>query len=686
MVCSTSEHSAESGWSSLSLTWLSSRRRRLPLGASFARFTVALARAHGGHAKVRARSSPGSSDPPRRRHGGRRVVLVRPVARAKRIIRPPLTLGLAGIPSPSSSSSPPSRRAARPTAMDALRAAANAGDARAMSDLGATYAVGGEDVEQSWSEAFRWFTAASEAGSALATMNLAGCYREGNGCAKDEARAVACYRAVAEDAANPEPDAMEVLGEIYSDGACGVERDLAEAARWFSRGAAAGSVECSYRRGVCLATGAGLALDYPAAVAAFTAAANAGHAGAALDLGHCLMNGLGAAPDADLAAKRYRVAADAGSPEAAYHLAMAHVAGRLGARSSDARPCGGSSARGGGHVEAMGELARRPRRRRRRRKQYSVGSPSEIRGTLDRDRARAVEWYRRAAALGHAESAAARGRRASPASGRSCARTSTRRSGGSSARRSSGWRRAQGRRRRRRDGARREGEEGGPLDAHDRLWAAFEEKLERRRRGQRRGGVRGRRKRARREKKNADAAPSASAPPGDDVCRRGGAVPGAETRTRSRSRRTRRRRASRRGGSGGTRSRRGRERVRPGRGGGGRAARGGGLRAVPETEYTETEAASAEGRREGGAGGEGGEGEGRREGPVGEAGPFVGEGDPPAPATLPTPPPPENRIGRARAKAAACVARPDDVRDGDDDAETAQAADGEGRGADRTPT
>ena len=417
--------------------------------------------------------------------------------------------------------------------MDALRAAANAGDARAMSDLGATYAVGGEDVEQSWSEAFRWFTAASEAGSALATMNLAGCYREGNGCAKDEARAVACYRAVAEDAANPEPDAMEVLGEIYSDGACGVERDLAEAARWFTRGAAAGSVECSYRRGVCLATGAGLALDYPAAVAAFTAAANAGHAGAALDLGHCLMNGLGAAPDADLAAKRYRVAADAGLPEAAYHLAMAHVAGRLGARSSERAAVRWlERAAEEGHVEAMGELARvlagGEGGGNACGNNTPSGRPPKSEATLDRDRARAVEWYRRAAALGHAESAAALGSACFSGVGEvvradldeaerwfvRAAELGMEEARGAAADVAT-----------ERDARAKRAE---ALDAHDRLWAAFEEKLELRRRGSAAEESEGEGKGPGAKKKNADAAPSASAPPpmmsADEA-----PVPGAET-------------------------------------------------------------------------------------------------------------------------------------------------------------
>ena len=56
--------------------------------------------------------------------------------------------------------------------LDKLHQAADSGDAKAMSDLGATYAIG-EAVPQSWTEAFKWFKNAAEANFTLAYVNLA---------------------------------------------------------------------------------------------------------------------------------------------------------------------------------------------------------------------------------------------------------------------------------------------------------------------------------------------------------------------------------------------------------------------------------------------------------------------------------------------------------------------------------
>ena len=114
-------------------------------------------------------------------------------------------------------------------------------------------------MPQDDAEAFRWFTRSADAGWSLAKLNLAGCYRDGRGCDVDDARAMALYVEAASNPSDPAAcDAMERIGEAYRTGTCGVTVDHAEAARWF-RGAEAGSVECAYRRGVCLATGEGVA-------------------------------------------------------------------------------------------------------------------------------------------------------------------------------------------------------------------------------------------------------------------------------------------------------------------------------------------------------------------------------------------------------------------------------------------
>jgi hypothetical protein len=260
-----------------------------------------------------------------------------------------------------------------------------------MSDLGATYAIG-EVVPQSWTEAFSWFQSAADAQYTLAFLNLAGCYRDGDGVAKDTSKAAEWYlKAATAD----EPRAIEVMAQLCLTGECGISKDQREAAVWYKKGAAAGSLECLYHWGVSCATGRGVDKDYPEAAEAFRVAAEAGHPGAALDLGHCLMNGLGIAggPKMTMAVKAYMQAAEAGVPDAMYHLGIAYVAG-LGVRRQDnAGAKWLMAASRAGHPTAMNELAQL----------YVTG-----RG-VDGDLDAAVMWYRKSAELGNPESAAALG-------------------------------------------------------------------------------------------------------------------------------------------------------------------------------------------------------------------------------------------------------------------------------------
>ena len=280
--------------------------------------------------------------------------------------------------------------------MDALRLAAEAGDAEAMSDLGATYAVGSEGLPQDDAEAFRWFTRSADLGSSLAKLNLAGCYRDGRGCDVDDARAMDLYVEAASNPADPAAcDAMERIGEAYRTGTCGVAVDHAEAARWFRRGADAGSVECAYRRGVCLATGEGVEMHVQNAAEAFRVAAASGHVGAALDYGHCLMRGIGVGVDKKRACRLYAAAADAGHAEAMFHLGMAHLQGRGATQQERLAAKWLLAAAEAGHPEAMLEYAR----------MTAAGAPP---GVPKNVRA-ATEWYARAADAGVAEAAAALG-------------------------------------------------------------------------------------------------------------------------------------------------------------------------------------------------------------------------------------------------------------------------------------
>ncbi len=93
-----------------------------------------------------------------------------------------------------------------------------------------------------------WFCSSAGAVSVLGRLNRGGCDRDGGGGDVDETKARGLYREAA-SSRPPDPvacDAMECLGEAYRLGECGVQVDDGEAARWFKRGAAAGSVACAY--------------------------------------------------------------------------------------------------------------------------------------------------------------------------------------------------------------------------------------------------------------------------------------------------------------------------------------------------------------------------------------------------------------------------------------------------------
>ena len=280
--------------------------------------------------------------------------------------------------------------------MDALRRRAEAGDIEAMSDLGARYAMGGEGLKQDYAGARRWFLKSAEAGSGLAKLNLAECYRDGRGCDVDQGKAVELYKEVASTPTdNVACDAMELLGEAYFTGECGVPVDQETAAKWFRKGAEAGSINCAYRRGVCLATGTGVNRDLQAAVTAFRVAADSGHPGASLDLGHCLMRGLGVEIDRKKATRQYTNAADKGHPEAMFHLGMAHLQGRGAVQNKRLAAKWLLQAAHKGHPEAMHEYAGL----------VANGAPPGVPKKVQD----AVTWYAAAAEAGVAESAAALG-------------------------------------------------------------------------------------------------------------------------------------------------------------------------------------------------------------------------------------------------------------------------------------
>ncbi len=113
--------------------------------------------------------------------------------------------------------------------IDALRARAGQGDARAQSRLGNMYHYG-EGVPQDDAEAVRWSRLAAEQGDAWAQYNLGVMYTGGEGVPQDDAEAVRWYRLAAEQG---HADAQSELGVSYRIGE-GVPQDYVQAHMWLN--------------------------------------------------------------------------------------------------------------------------------------------------------------------------------------------------------------------------------------------------------------------------------------------------------------------------------------------------------------------------------------------------------------------------------------------------------------------
>ncbi len=119
---------------------------------------------------------------------------------------------------------------ANTTYINTLLEQANAGDSAAASRLGDAYREG-ELVEQSWEQAFRWYSAAARAGDMEAQNNLGTLYLEGLHCPENFEKAVYWYRKSAEKGSDV---AQYNLGMRYIHGQ-GVPVDNAQAMTWLKK-------------------------------------------------------------------------------------------------------------------------------------------------------------------------------------------------------------------------------------------------------------------------------------------------------------------------------------------------------------------------------------------------------------------------------------------------------------------
>ena len=201
----------------------------------------------------------------------------------------------------------------------ALRRAADAGDAVAMSLLAGCYAVGTGGVGVDLDEAFRWSRRAVEVPvpSADAYYNLALFYFFGRGTPKNLVEAVRLYKIAAE---------MGLAKAQFSYGLRlqrgeGTPCNPVEAFTWLKRAADAGYADAQCQVGHALQTGHGVEEDKTLGVMYYRRSANQGHATAMCNLGACYAQGDGVPRDPSAAVLWLKRAHDAGNPDAPENLA-----------------------------------------------------------------------------------------------------------------------------------------------------------------------------------------------------------------------------------------------------------------------------------------------------------------------------------------------------------------------------
>ncbi|KAH3763209.1 calmodulin-dependent protein kinase [Pelomyxa schiedti] len=252
-----------------------------------------------------------------------------------------------------------------------------------IASLGICYDCGVGGVDKDIHKAVSLYRMAADAGDTRAMCNLGWCYANGDGVDKDIHKAVTLYQ-MAADAGDAR--AMSNLGVCYQNG-IGVERYVNRAVTLWQRAADAGDARSMCNLAVCYQNGDGVDKDVNKAVALYQRAVDAGQARAMFDLGVCYENGDGVDKDTHKAVSLYQRAADAGHAEAICNLGVCYYKGDGVDKDINKAVSLYQRAADGGSAHAMNNLAWR----------YYQGTEG-----VDKDIDKAVGLWRRAADLGHA--------------------------------------------------------------------------------------------------------------------------------------------------------------------------------------------------------------------------------------------------------------------------------------------
>ena len=221
-------------------------------------------------------------------------------------------------PTSSSSSAPVMPK----TKIEELRAEAEKGNVQAQFKLGWVYDQG-DEVEQDYSKAAKWYLKAAEKGNKNAQFSLGYFYEYGKGVGQDYEEAVECYRKSAEQG---HTTAMLFLGKCYEYGR-GVAVDKAEAVRLYQKAADLGNRVAQNTLAFCYEVGLGTQCDINKALMYYLKAAEQGEPYAQNNLALCHEQGKGVAQDWNEAVFWYRKAAEQSVPHAQWKLAKCYREG-----------------------------------------------------------------------------------------------------------------------------------------------------------------------------------------------------------------------------------------------------------------------------------------------------------------------------------------------------------------------
>ena len=198
-----------------------------------------------------------------------------------------------------------------------------------LSDKEARYYLGdmyekGLGVDQSDTEAARWYRRAAEQGHALAQNNLGEMYEKGLGVERSDSEAAKWYRMSAEQGY---VSAQNNLGEMYEKGR-GVEQSDVEAVKWYRKAAEQGNASAQNSLGEMYEKGYGVKKSYSEALNWYRKSAEQGNASAQNNLGEMYRYGRGVKESSSEALNWYRKSAEQGNSEAQYRLDVMYELGK----------------------------------------------------------------------------------------------------------------------------------------------------------------------------------------------------------------------------------------------------------------------------------------------------------------------------------------------------------------------